>query len=452
MKKTARKTARDIALDVLTHVEEHGSYSNLELRRALDATPLSAADAGLVTELVYGTIQRRQTIDWVLAKFIRSNQKMNLWVRNLLRLSLYQVRYLDRIPARAAVHEAVEIAKRRGHQGIASLVNGVLRNCLRQPEVWEIPADLPAVKRIALEASHPEWLVNRWLSQYGEETTRDICHSNNLPPHPSIRVNRRKISRDELLAALQADFPESKASPLSPDGILLAGGNIVKTRWFQEGYCTVQDESSMLVAPALGAQPGMRVLDACAAPGGKTTHLAERMDNEGEIIACDIHPHKEQLIRETAGRLGHSMIRTVVSDALDLPERDLGQFDRILLDAPCTGFGVIRRKPDLKWNKSEADIREIANLQYRLLERMAGMLKPGGKMVYSTCTIEPEENQHLVERFVAEHPEYQLDRSLIDDLPPAVRTITNGDKGYVQLLPHQFHSDGFFIARLIRMS
>lgn len=445
----ANKKAREIALDVLNRVEEQQSYSNLELRHVLDKADLSAADAGLVTELVYGTIQHRLTLDFVLSHFV-GGKKIQTWVRNLLRLSLYQIRFLDRIPERAAVHEAVEIAKRRGHQGISAMVNGVLRNVLRNPDVWDQKPRGDAAKQIAVEYSHPEWLVRQWLKVYGTETTRAICEANNLPPHPSIRVNRLKTTREDLLARLTQEGKVAQPSALSPDGILLAGGNPAKSDWFRQGYCTVQDESSMLVALAVAPKPGMRVLDACAAPGGKTTHLAERMDNRGEIVASDIHPHKRDLIAQAASRLGITIIEPLVSDALDLPEKGLGSFDRILLDAPCSGFGVIRRKPDLKWNKTPEDVKEIAKLQYQLLVRLSAMLEPDGRLVYSTCTIEPEENQEIVRRFVREHPEFVIDDTLGKDLPDAVTELLDGTGGCLQILPHHFGSDGFFIARLKR--
>lgn len=445
----AKKGARDIALDVLNRVEEQKSYSNLELRHVLDRQELSAADSGLVTELVYGTIQRRLTLDHALSHFV-GNKKVQTWVRNLLRLSLYQIRFLDRIPERAAVHEAVEIAKRRGHQGIASMVNGVLRNALRQPDVWERLPKGDAVQQIAVVHSHPEWLVRQWLKQYGEDTTKAICEANNRAPHSSIRVNALKITKDELFTKLREEGMEVRDSELSPHGILLAGGHAAGTRWFREGYMTVQDESSMLVAPALAPKPGMRVLDACAAPGGKTTHIAELMDNTGHIVAGDVHPHKRDLIDQAARRLGISIIESIVSDALDLPAKGLGTFDRILLDAPCTGFGVIRRKPDLKWNKTAEDVRTIAQLQYHLLKSLSSMLAPGGLLVYSTCTIEPRENQEIVQRFLAEHPDFVLDDTLGDDLPEAARDKVDESGGWIQILPHHYDSDGFFIARLKR--
>lgn len=445
----AKKGARDIALDVLNRVEEHKSYSNLELRGVLDRAQLSAADTGLVTELVYGTIQRKLTLDHVLSHFV-GNKKLQTWVRNLLRLSLYQIRFLDRIPERAAVHEAVEMAKRRGHQGIASMVNGVLRNVLRQPDVWERLPKGDRATQIAVEHSHPEWLVRQWLAVYGEATTIAICEANNRHPHSSIRVNSLKTSASELLDKLAAEETTARQSALSPQAILVEGGHAAGSRLFREGYFTIQDESSMLVAPALAAKPGMRVLDACAAPGGKTTHIAELMENRGHIVACDLHPHKRDLIAQTAKRLGISIIEPITSDALDLPDRGLGTFDRILLDAPCSGFGVIRRKPDLKWNKTPEDVRAIAQLQYELLKALAPMLAADGVLVYSTCTIEPEENQKIVQRFVKEHPEFVLDETLAHDLPEAARAHVDETGACVQILPHHFESDGFFIARLKR--
>lgn len=449
MVRTKLNGARDVALEILTRVDENQSYSNLELKNVLSSQQLNQQDIGLVTELVYGTIQRRLTLDTVISRFVKGGtKKLQPWVLNLLRMSLYQVRYLDRVPDRAAVHEAVEIAKRKGHQGISSLVNGVLRNVLRQPETWTDVPKGSIAEQIAYDESHPVWLVKRWLKLYGEEAARAICHTNNLPPHTSVRVNRLKISREDLLGQLQGELPEVTASTLSPDGLVVSG-HAAGTSWFQDGFMTIQDESSMLVAPALQVKPGLRVLDACAAPGGKTTHLAEMMDNQGEIVACDVHPHKRELVAHTAKRLGITIVKTLVSDAADLPKQDIGLFDRILLDAPCTGLGVIRRKPDIKWNKQEQDIKDIAKVQFELISQVSKLLKPGGLMVYSTCTIEPEENQDLIERFLQQNEEYELDQSLSLDLPDAVKELA-GQKGYVQILPHQFSSDGFFISRIRR--
>lgn len=440
-------TAREVALEVLTAVEEEGSYSNLVLNQMLNRIRLERADIGLATELVYGTISRLNTIDYFLGQFVAKGlNKLQPWVRNLLRFSFYQIYYLDRIPAHAAVNEAVNIAKRRGHQGISGMVNGVLRNVIRRREELVIPQDLSAAKRISLQHSFPEWMVARWIKQYDEATAEQICISNNEAPSVSIRVNTHRTSRTAMLELLQSEGYEVEISPLSPDGILVhGGGNMALTSWYQEGLISVQDESSMLVAEAVQVQAGMNVLDCCAAPGGKSVHLAEKMNNNGHIVANDIHEHKRQLVDDQAERLQLSIIETTVGDALTLAERyPAGSFDRILLDAPCSGLGVIRRKPDLKWNKSMADIKEIVQLQKQLLQNMSTLLKPDGILVYSTCTIERSENEAIVESFLHQNKQFEV-------VPFAPITTNHATTG-VQILPQDFHSDGFYIAALRKNS
>ncbi|MDQ1234910.1 16S rRNA (cytosine967-C5)-methyltransferase [Paenibacillus sp. SORGH_AS306] len=440
-------TAREVALEVLTAVEEEGSYSNLVLNQMLNRIRLERADIGLATELVYGTISRLNTIDYFLGQFVAKGlNKLQPWVRNLLRFSFYQIYYLDRIPAHAAVNEAVNIAKRRGHQGISGMVNGVLRNVIRRREELVIPQDLPPAKRIALQHSFPEWMVARWIKQYDEATAEQICISNNEAPSVSIRVNTHRTSRTAMLELLQGEGYDVEISPLSPDGILVhGGGNMALTSWYQDGLISVQDESSMLVAEAVQAESGMNVLDCCAAPGGKSVHLAEKMNNSGHIIANDIHEHKRQLVDDQAERLQLSIIETTVGDALTLTERYPAEsFDRILLDAPCSGLGVIRRKPDLKWNKSMADIKEIVQLQQQLLQNISTLLKPNGIMVYSTCTIERSENESIVESFLQQNKQFEL--------VPFAPVNTNHAQIGIQILPQDFHSDGFYIAALRKIS
>jgi 16S rRNA (cytosine967-C5)-methyltransferase len=445
-------TAREVALEVLTRVEEDRSYSNLLLNQALQKHPLERADAGLATELVYGTIARLNTIDYFLERFVSKGlQKLQPWVRCLLRLSFYQLHYLARVPDHAAVSEAVNIAKRKGHQGISGMVNGVLRNVIRGKEQLVLPPGLTLVKRISLEHSHPEWLVKRWIGQLGEDLTERICAANNEAPHVSIRTNTMHLPREHLVEQLQASGIQSEASPLAPAGILVQGaGNMALHAGYLQGDFSIQDESSMLVAEAVDPKPGMKVLDCCAAPGGKTAHMAEKMNDTGLIWACDLHEHKQKLIEDQANRLGLRSIRTLVADAASLSKHfEAETFDRILLDAPCSGLGVIRRKPDLKWAKQEQEIGEISELQYRLLAEVHKLLKPGGILVYSTCTIEHAENEGLVNKFLAEHHDFSL-------VPFAKGTFTAESgiqieaavAGYVQIYPNQFHSDGFFIARL----
>ncbi|MEK3730980.1 16S rRNA (cytosine(967)-C(5))-methyltransferase RsmB [Paenibacillus sp. FSL M8-0334] len=444
---------RELALNVLTEVEQEGAYSNLLLNAALQKASLSRADAGLATELVYGTISRLNTLDYFLDKFVNKGvAKLQPWVRALLRLSLYQLMYLDRIPEHAAVSEAVNLAKRRGHQGISGMVNGVLRSVLRQKDELKIPDALPPARRIALRHSHPEWLAERWMLQYGEATAEAICAANNTPPAVSVRVNTTMISRDAMLEELRSHDLTAEPSALSPYGIVVqGGGNMALTEWYREGMISIQDESSMLVAEAVAPEPGMRVLDCCAAPGGKTAHMAELMKDEGEIVANDIHTHKGKLIREQVARLGLDCVTTITGDALELSSRfEPASFDRILLDAPCSGLGVIRRKPDLKWGKSPEDIAEIAALQRRLLHTAAELLRLGGLLVYSTCTIEPAENEEAVADFLADRADFALAEDALGPLS-RLREAALVRGGGIQILPQHFHSDGFYIARLRKL-
>lgn len=454
-----KATARDAALDTLLRVEQEGAYSNLELNRTLQEAELSKADAGLATELVYGTIQRRLTLDYWLARYVaRGLDKLQLWVLLLLRMSLYQMVYLDRVPVHAAVSEAVEIAKRRGHPGIAGMVNGVLRAAARGRAELTLPEDdaMPPAARLALKHSYPEWLAARWIEAFGEPEAEAIMAAGNEPPKSSIRVNRLRNGRRSVMERLAEEGRDASPSPLSPAGVVVTrGGNLADTIGYRDGDWTVQDESSMLVAEAAAPEPGMQVLDCCAAPGGKATHLAELMGDVGTVWANDIHPHKERLIADQAARLGLSAVRTEVGDAAELPRRHSpGSMDIVLLDAPCSGFGVIRRKPEIKWTKHPNDVDEIAAIQHRLLDAAAELVKPGGLLVYSTCTIERRENEEQIMRFLAKHDEFTPDcdwpAHVLEALAAAGVPGPQPGSGAVRLLPHHFGTDGFFIARLRR--
>ncbi|RXZ77019.1 16S rRNA (cytosine(967)-C(5))-methyltransferase RsmB [Paenibacillaceae bacterium] len=456
--KRHRATSREVALDTLYSVSRDKAFSNLQLNKALQTADLSRADAGLATELVYGTLQRRNTLDYWLAQFVSKGlQRLEPWVVELLRMSVYQIVYLDRIPPHAAVNEAVQIAKRRGHAGIAGMVNGVLRNMLRRRDELIVPDESDPAQRIALQHSHPLWLVKLWLKELGEAETEAVCAAGNVPPSSSLRINLRRLNRDEAVARLSEEGCEAVASALAPAGVIVtSGGNLADTIGFRDGFWTVQDESSMLVAEAADPQPGMRVLDCCAAPGGKTAHLAEKMNNEGTVWANDLHPHKQKLIAAQAERLGLTCIKTMSGDAAQLKEHlTVDSMDVVLLDAPCSGLGVIRRKPEIKWTKSLQDIDSVAQVQQRLLASAAQLVKPGGTLVYSTCTIARSENELQIEQFLKEHPDYSLDPNwpapLLDNLRLA-GAIPPDFAGMVQLLPNLAGNDGFFIARLRRQA
>lgn len=439
---------REAALDVIEKINKNQAYSNLLLNETIKKHQLSRKDTGLLTEIVYGTIQRKQTLDFYLDDFLANRKRIQSWVISLLQLSLYQMIYLDRVPDRAIIHEAVEIAKKRGHKGVSGMVNGVLRNTqrkgLRNPEEIEDVAE-----RISIAKSHPLWLVKRWIDQLGVEATEAMCDENLLAPYVTARVNVSKTSIDQVMTDLEKEGVQAVPGSLSEDAIKVLEGRLLETSVYKRGDLTIQDESSMLVARALGIEPGQKVLDACAAPGGKSTHIAERLNGSGHVNSLDLHAHKVKLIKKQAQRLNLRAIEAETLDSRNVAERFKAKsFDRILVDAPCTGFGVLRRKPDIKWSKQEEDINRITSVQKGILEAQASLVKPGGKLVYSTCTIEEAENQEVVKQFLADHPEFKLDETLINRLPDKVAEYCDG--GELQLLPHYFGTDGFYIACLVK--
>ena len=441
-----KKNVRESAMDLLTTIEKNQSYSNLLLNSTIEKNELSAKDVGLLTELTYGTLQRRMALDFFLKPFLKDNTKLASWIIHLLRITLYQMVYLDRIPDRAAIYEAVEIAKKRGHKGIGSLVNGVLRSIQREglPSLNEV-AD--PIERLSIETSHPEWLVNRWVSQFGYDRTKEMCEINLTAPMQTARVNLTKVSREECVAILEEDGFLIEKSPIIPEAIRCLKGNLASTISFNYGMFTIQDESSMLAAYALGARENEYVLDACAAPGGKSTHIAEKMNNTGEVISVDLHQHKVRLINDNAKRLGLSNIITSVADSRQLQEKfKLESFDRILLDAPCSGLGVMRRKPDMKYTKTEQDIERLSSIQQNLLESVTPLLKKGGILVYSTCTIDKSENEYTIKTFLENHPEFEGDTTFRTRMPEAIQPLITGFD--LQIFPQDIGSDGFYIAVL----
>lgn len=441
-----KKNVRDAAVQLLESVEKNQAYSNLLLNSAIEKNEISPIDIGLLTELVYGTLQRKMTLDYYLKPFIEENKKLQSWVINLLRLTVYQMVYLGKIPDRAAIYEAVEIAKRRGHKGIASLVNGVLRSIQRKglPSLDQItdPAE-----RISVETSHPIWLVKRWLSQFGIEKTREMCEVNLTAPLQTARVNLTRISREECLDLLEDEGFDVEPSPIIPEAIKCLRGNLASSKAFKYGLLTIQDESSMLAAYALGIKEEEVILDACAAPGGKSSHIAEKLGNSGKVVSLDLHEHKVKLIVKNAERLGLENIDARKMDSRQAAEHfEKESVDRILLDAPCSGLGVMRRKPDMKYTKKEHDLSQLQSIQLSLLESVAPLLKAGGTLVYSTCTVDKSENQEVVDKFLSEHHGFEGDHEFVERMPEAVKPLISGFD--VQILPQDFGSDGFYIACL----
>jgi 16S rRNA (cytosine967-C5)-methyltransferase len=442
-------TAREVALSTLNRIERNQAYSNLALQKELAANHhLSQLDKAFVTELVYGTIQRLNTLDYAISRCVKQPlHKLDVEVLNLLRLGTYQIFFLDRVPVFAAIHESVELIKRK-KQRLAGFVNAVLRNIQRNGKrLIQVESGDP-IETLAIETSHPRWLIELWIGQYGIEATRKLCLANLERAHQSLRVNTNRITREACIERLRKAGLDVRPSTVIPEAIeVVHGTDITTIDAFQEGLVTVQDESSMLVAYCLDASPNQTVLDACAAPGGKTTHIAQFMQDTGRIVACDIHPHKIQLIQNALARLKLSCVHPVACDARQLSASEYA-FDRILLDAPCSGLGVLRRKPDIKWSKVPDEFTELVRLQKDLLDHMAVLLKPGGVMVYSTCTLHAKENHLQVEQFLLEHPDFELE-SVRDYVPERVRPLVS-ERGFLEVQPFDLKSDGFFIARMRR--
>lgn len=440
---------REVALKIINEVVNNNAYANIALAREINRSKLTDQDRRFITELVYGTIKAKATLDWMISHYInRPIDKIAPVVLNILRMGMYQMFFLSKIPVSAACNQAVELTKKYGHLGTVKFVNAVLRNAGRTPEKIVYPdKQKQTVKFLALTYFHPEWLVARWVKRLGAEATEELCRTNNVTPLLCLRTNTLKNTRDELLAILESEGFIAEPSQWTPEGIVCHSSPALSTlKSLREGLFQIQDESSMLVAHVLDPQPGEFIIDTCAAPGGKSTHIGSLMQNKGRILSIDIHEHKLALIRENAERLGISIIETTLLDATRIGSKYPVQADRVLVDAPCSGLGVLRRKADSRWRKEESMLRELPELQKAILHSAADCVKVGGVLVYSTCTTEPEENQAVVEEFLQGRQDFVLQKTSC--FLPAL----NHNADMVQLWPHIDHVDGFFIVRLMRVS
>lgn len=438
-------SAREAALQGLRAGHQEGAYANVVMAQILRHEKMSDADRRLATELVYGVVKAGDTLDWMVSRYVtRSLSKISPMILEILRLGFYQLFFLDRIPASAACNEAVNLAKKYGHQGTSGFVNAVLRTAVREPERAKFPAGKgQGTKGLALAAQHPEWLVRQWVKTFGFEEAQALCAFDNAPAVLSLRTNTLKIEREALLEKLRADHVGVEPSPWAPEGVLCHDhGALDDMAALREGLFQVQDESSMQVAHVVDPLPGELIIDACSAPGGKTTHLAALMKNQGRIVAADIYPAKLTRVEENAARLGIHIIETLCCDAREIGARYAGQADRLLLDVPCSGLGVLRRRADARWRKTPQEIAALPALQRAILVGAAPAVKVGGVLVYSTCTIQAQENEEVVASFLATHPEFSLETTGAF-LPQQKRRDT-----MVQFYPQREKIDGFFMARL----
>lgn len=395
--------ARELAIKILYKIEEDNGYSNLVLDENLqkEREKLTAKDIGLISEIVYGTISWKLTIDTILQKY--SNIKINKiskWVKLILRTGIYQIVFLDKIPKSAAVNESVNLCKKYGYKSVG-FVNAILRK-VDKSDYEELKNIKDKNERISKMYSMPEWIVEKLVNQYGVSKTEEICINSNLRPTITIRVNTIKNTIEELKQKLdevkilwdQAEIPNF----LHLKNIR----NVSNLDLFKKGFFTIQDEGAGKIGLVLDPKQEETVLDACSAPGGKTTHLAELMENKGKILAWDIHSHRVDLVEENAKRLGINIIEAIKKDACKYDSKYENKFDKILLDVPCMGLGVCKRKPDIKWQKSEEEISEITKVQQNILQVCSKYLKRGGELVYSTCSILKEENEDIIEKFLEE--------------------------------------------------
>ncbi|MFR5951667.1 MAG: 16S rRNA (cytosine(967)-C(5))-methyltransferase RsmB [Clostridia bacterium] len=425
--------ARNIALKSLYEINIKQAYSNIVLDKFINENreKLSNLDINFISELVYGVVTWKLTLEYIIQKYSKTKiKKMSDWVKNILYLGSYQIIFLDKVPKSAAVNESVNLCKKYNFKSVG-LVNAILRK-IEKSDYKELSNITNSITRISLKYSIPEWIVKKFCDEYGEEETANICQNLNLRPNISVRINRLKGKVELGEKGILEDFRTITGTK-----------NITKTKEYIEGNITIQDEAAGLSSFVLAPKEGEIVLDVCSAPGGKTTYLAELMHNKGKIVAWDIYEERLKQVEQNAKRLGIDIIQTEVHDATKLKEEYVEKFDKILLDVPCLGLGVIRRKPDIKWNRQEEDIKEISDIQFNILKTCSKYLKKNGTLVYSTCSMLKEENDAIIEKFIKEEKFETV--NIEEQIPNEFSKITTNNM--VQFLPSQNH-DGFFITML----
>lgn len=448
---TRTPTPRALALDVLSQMERRDAYADVLLNAALDRAPAMAArDRALASHLVYGVLRWRNRLDHHLGRYCRQPlKKLHPLVLHLLRLGAYQILFLDRVPDRAAVSEAVALAHYCGQVPASGLINAVLRRVAEAGPA--LPETLSGAKRLALLFGCPDWLVERWLAEHGAEGAEHLCRGASQVPQLWLRVNTGRVSREEALARLGREGIEAVAGAYAPEAVGLAGGDPRANSLVQEGLAVVQDQASQLIAHWLAPQPGWRVLDGCAAPGLKATQVASLVGAAGSVEALELHPHRVEQVQALAARLGCSNCHAVAGDART--QRWVQPFDAVLVDAPCSGLGVLGRTPEAKWRRSPRDQEELPLLQGAILDHLADAVRPGGVLVYATCTTLAAENEDVVAAFLARRPEFRV-------APPPAGSVAwqpwLSAAGFLRTYPQGADAagalalDGFFAARLCR--
>lgn len=419
-----------------------GAFADVALDNVLHQSQLSALDRRLVTELVYGTIRRQRTLDTLIDQFAKKKQQPPD-LRLILQLGLYQLRYLTQIPASAAVNTTVELAKQNGFAGLSGVVNGILRQYPRSQAPLQLPEN--PIERLGILHSFPDWIVQVWSNQFGLEETEKLCEWMNQPPQIDLRINPLRTNLETVEAAMHSQGIEVTRIPYLPNALRLpsSAGAIQNLPGYQDGWWIVQDSSAQLVGYLVDPQPGTVVVDACAAPGGKTMHLAELMQDKGTVWAVDRTPSRLKKLKQNVDRLGLTSIQIETGDSRNLPQFK-GQCDSVLVDAPCSGLGTLHRHADARWKQTPESVQELSQLQADILNEAATWVKPNGILVYATCTLHPSENESIVQNFLEQHLTWSI------DLPSSNSPVTQflNPEGWIKVLPHCHNMDGFFMVRL----
>ena len=435
---------REVALKTLYKIDKEDAYSNIALDETIkeNRNTLDDRDTGFISEIVYGVTSWKLTIDEIIKKYSKLKlKKISPWILNILRMGIYQIVFLDKVPKSAAVNESVNLAKRYGHKGSSNFVNAVLRKVVKKDYEAFFEIENP-IERISKTTSMPVWIIEELLKENDIEKVEEICKASNIKPKVAIRMNHLKTNKQELenlLKERNIPFHDGKFEDFL---ILEKAKNIEHLDLFKKGYFTIQDEGAGLIAKIVNPQPNEVILDACSSPGGKTTYMAELMEDKGKILAWDLHPHRVKLVEENAKRLGIHIIKTECQDAMIFKEEYKEKFDKILLDVPCLGIGVLKRKPDIKWKRKPEDIEEITQIQQNILETCSKYLKPEGEMVYSTCSIFREENDKIIEKFLENNQNFAY-------LEIKMSKIENKIENMHKIKLYQNNeTDGFFICKL----
>ncbi|WP_419726790.1 16S rRNA (cytosine(967)-C(5))-methyltransferase RsmB [Terrisporobacter petrolearius] len=438
--------AREIAYKVLLDIEKNKNYSNMAINKHFKDVKLSNQDRGLATEIIYGVIENKYYIDYMIDKLSKvKTNKMEIYVKTLLRMGIYQIMFLNSISDYAAVNETVNLAKKKNSK-VSGFINGILRNVIRQKEtIGEIKIK-DDIDYLAVKYSYEKWMIRNWMIHFGKDFTKELLEANGQRPSIYLRTNTLKITRDELIEKLEQQNVKASKVNVVDEAIKVENlKDIENNILYKEGLFTIQDISSMLVGKVINPKEKSLVLDVCSAPGGKTTHIATLMKNTGQVVSRDIYEHKLKLIKASSKRLNLTNVDVQEFDGLSLDKDSIGKFDYVLADVPCSGLGIIRRKPEIKYKEKE-EFRDLPPIQKKILENASKYVKKGGTLIYSTCTIQDSENIDVINEFLQKNRNFEL--APIDEVKV---DLDNQEKGYMKIYPNVHEMDGFFISKLIRV-